>query len=226
MSGEPGKTGSPLKTAAAICLILITLTACVIALLDRGRFEAGRTARGALEAVESILHVTPTVTISSYVARQKTTDIMELATVSKEFPQQYTLEHTFMGSTKRLVLRGDYAVKAGFDLRDRFVVQIDQKTGVIFADFPSPKVLSVEMNRYAVLEDQDGWWNTLTPQDRESAVNAMNATARQSALEMNLLPEARESVTKRLQQWAADNHTKWEVTFRAPAFPPNPRAGN
>lgn len=217
MNERKGSAWSPLWLAAALCLILLTLTLCVTIVANRGMVEAGRTARGALEAVESILHVTPTVTVSSYVARQTTIDIMELATVSKNFPQQYSFEHTLLGSTKKLVLRGDYSVKAGFDLRDRFAIQVDQKTGTIFADFPSPKVLSVQMNRYAVLEDEDGWWNALTPADREAAVNAMNEAARRSALEMNVLAEARESVSKRLVQYGNGRQMKWEITFREPA---------
>jgi len=83
-------------------------------------------------------------------------------------------------------------------------------------------VLSVQMNHYAVVEDQDGWWNTLTPRDREDAVNAMNEAARESALEMDLLRQAKESVTKRLLQYGAANHTKWEITFRETA----PKSGD
>jgi len=201
-----------LKRAAAICLVLVTLTLCAAFLMSRGQVEAGRSARGALEAVKSVLHVTPTVAVSSYIATQKTSDILELATVSKGFPIEYSFTHTFMGSTKSLKLRGDYTVKAGFDLREKFSLQVGEAGDIVFADFPGPKILSVQMNRYAVLEDQDGWWNVLTPRDREDAVNAMNALARKSALEMGVLPEAKAAVTKRLLEYGG--RLKWEITFR------------
>ena len=203
-----------MRTSLGICILVIVAAICAAVLMDRARIEASLLARDARGAVESVLHVTPTISVTSYVARQTNSDILELSTVEKQFPQQYSFEHTFLGSTKKLVLTGDYSVKAGFDLRDRFTIQIDQKTGMILADFPSPTVLSVELKRFATVEDEDGWWNKLGPEDRAAAVNGMNAAARRSALQTNILEEARDSVKHRLENYEAAGKLRWQITFR------------
>jgi len=154
-----------MKKAAAVSMVLITLTLCFVFTLHVTRKEAGKTARGAIELVKQVLNITPEVTITTYVTRQKTADIFELASVSKEFPINYHFEHTLYGSTKKLDLVGQYTVKAGFDLRERFTVQIDERTHRVRADFPASKILSVEQNSYKVVNDDSGYWNRLTQKD-------------------------------------------------------------
>jgi Protein of unknown function (DUF4230) len=202
------------KRAIAISLVLVTLTLCVAFLLHMVRREAGKTAQGAIELVRQVLNITPEVTISTYVTYQRTSNIFELASVSKEFPIDYDYENTTLGSTKHLHLRGQYTVKAGFDLRDRFTVQIDEKSHRVRAEFPAPKILSVQQNNYKVVEDTSGWWNLLTQQDQEAAVNQMNNRARAAAMEMKVLDEAKASLRRQLLDLANKAGQKWEVTFR------------
>ncbi len=214
-----------MKKAAAISLVLITLTFCLAFLLHTARKEAGKTAQGAVELVRQVLNITPEVTISTYVTYQRTSNIFELASVSKEFPIDYSYENTTLGSTKRLLLHGEYTVKAGFDLRDRFTVQVDEKTRRVRADFPAPKIVSVQQNNYRVVQDANGYWNLLTQKDQESAVNQMNDKAHAAALEMRILGEARESLRRQLLDLASKAGQKWEIHFRDE--PPNlPRPEN
>jgi hypothetical protein len=203
-----------MKKAAAISLVIITLTLCLAFLMHRARTEATRTAQGAIELVKQVLNITPEVTISSYVTYQKTSNILELASVSKEFPIDYTYENRTLGSTKKLTLRGQYTVKAGFDLRDRFTVRIDEKTHHVRADFPAAKILSVQQNSYKVVQDSNGYWNTLKQQDQEAAVNAMNDKAREASLEMKVLDEAKESLRRQLLDLAKKSGQEWEIQFR------------
>jgi hypothetical protein len=202
-----------MKKAAAISLVLITLTLCVAFLMHRVRTEAAETAQGAVALVRQALNITPEVTISTYVSYQKTSNVLELASVSKSFPIEYVYENTTLHSTKRLVLRGEYTVKAGFDLRDRFKLQVDQWTHKVQADFPAPKILSVQQNRYAVVEDDSGYWNLLTQEDQEAAVNAMNEKARAAALAMSVLDDARESLRRQLLDLARKAGQDWQITF-------------
>ena len=203
-----------MKKALSISLVLVTLTACFLFVMHRLRMEAGETARGAIDMVKQILNVTPEVTITTYVTRQKTTDIFELASVSKEFPVEYHYTQKQFGSTKALDILGQYTVKAGFDLRERFSVQVDQVSHRVRADFPPPKILSVEQRSYKVTRDEGGWWNGLTQKDQESAVNDMNAKARTNALEMNVLDEAKASLRRQLLELAKKTGQEWEITFR------------
>src|ERR1051325_8728303 len=89
-----------MKKAAAISLVLITLTLCFVFAIHMTRKEAGRTALGAIQLIKQVLNITPEVTITTYVTRQKTEEIFELASVSKEFPVNYHFERTLYGSTK------------------------------------------------------------------------------------------------------------------------------
>jgi hypothetical protein len=204
----------PMKKALSVSLVLVTLTACFLLVVHTLRKEAGKTARGAIEMVKQILNVTPEVTITSYVTRQKTADIFELASVSKEFPIEYHYENKQLGSTKRLDLVGQYTVKAGFELRERFSIQVDQTSHRVHADFPAPKILSVEQKSYKVTKDDNGWWNGLTQKDQEAAVNDMHAKARAEALEMRVCDEAKASLRRQLLDLAKKAGQEWEITFR------------
>ena len=164
--------------------------------------------------VKQLLNVTPEVTITSYVTRQKTTEIFELASVSKAFPVEYHYENKQYGSTKRLDLVGQYTVKAGFDLRERFSIQVDQASHRVHADFPAPKILSVEQKSYKVTMDDNGWWNRFSQKDQEAAVNGMHAQARAEALEMRVCEEAKESLRHQFLELARKTGQEWEITFR------------
>ena len=106
------------------------------------------------------------------------------------------------------------SLKAGFDLRERFTVQIDERTQRVRADFPAPKILSVEQNSYKVVNDDSGYWNRLTQKDQELAVNDMNAKARAEALEMQVREEAKASLRRQLLELAKKSGQTWEITFR------------
>jgi hypothetical protein len=182
--------------------------------IDTLRKEAGKTAQGAIELVKQVLNITPETTITTYVTRQKTTDILELASVSKDFPVEYVYLQKWMGSSKKLALHGEYTAKAGFDLHDRFNVQIDQITHKVRADFPAPRILSVQQNTYEVVEDRDGLWNKLSQTDQQTAVNDMNAKARSAAVELQVLEDAKTSLRRQLLDLAKKAGQDWEITFR------------
>jgi predicted outer membrane protein len=209
------------KIAISVSIVLVTATVCFLVTVHALHKEAGSAAQGAIataqsaiEMVKQLLNVTPQVTITTSVTRQKTTDILELASVSKEFPVDYHYENKQLGSTKRLDLRGQYVVKAGFDLRERFSVQVDETSHRVSADFPAPKILSVEQTKYQVIGDDNGWWNRLTQKDQEEAVNDMNAQARKTALEMQVCEEAKASLRRQLQALAKKMGQEWDITFR------------
>ncbi|MEX0775782.1 MAG: DUF4230 domain-containing protein [Phycisphaeraceae bacterium] len=200
--------------ALGVCLVIVTITVCAVVLMNRAGAEAGRTAREALDLARSVLHITPEVHITNHVATQQTRDILELATVEQQYSIEQKYEMSWLGSTKRLRLQGRYAAKAGFDLKDRFRLDIDQDTGVVHADFPGPRVLSVELQSYEVIEDDSGYWNRLNPQDQELAFNTMNEQARKHAVELGMLNDAKASLTRSLEELAKRQGQKWEIVYR------------
>lgn len=213
-----------MKRAAAISLVLLTMTVCIILLMNRFRAEARNTAQDALDTATNALQVfkqavnlTPQVRISTYVATQQTTDILELSTVKKEFPLIYKYSNTWLGSEKVLVLTGQYTVKAGFDLRDDFILDIDPHTQVVHARFPPPKILSVQLDSQQpdLSQTDNGWWNKLSRQDQADAVNQMNIEARKRALEMGILGQAGKALQTQLDELAKKQGQKWQIEFRA-----------
>jgi hypothetical protein len=164
-----------MKKAAAISLVIITVTLCAAFLMHTAQKEAGKTAQGALDLVKQVLHITPEVTINTYVTYQKTSDILELASINKE---------------------------------------VDQKTHHVRADFPAPKILSVQQNNYKVTQDDGGYWNRLTQKDQELAVNGMNDKARAAAVEMKVLEEAKASLRRQLLELSKKAGQEWEINFR------------
>ena len=56
------------------------------------------------------------------------------------------------------------------------------------------------MGDVRVLQDEDGLWNKLTPQDREQAFRALEEKARGKFAELKLLPEARIEGEKRIRE--------------------------
>lgn len=214
-----------MKKAAAISMVIVTLTLCFAFLVHLVRREAGQTAQGgvellsktahsALELCKQVLNITPEVTITTYVTHQETKDIFELAAVSKDFPVEYHYQNKQFYSTKTLDLLGQYTVKAGFDLRDRFTIQIDQATHRIHADFPAAKILSVEQKNLKFVHEEDGYWNGVTKEDREKAVNDMNQMARARALELHACEEAKASLRRQLLELAKKSGQEWDIRFR------------
>jgi Protein of unknown function (DUF4230) len=147
---------------------------------------------------QSVFHFTPRVTIGNTTVIEQAVAIAELATVQEDLAVHYTWSQTWVGSTKTMELQGVYKAKAGFDLHEPFHISVDEKT--IAASFPAPKLLSLEMTGYKVLKDESGWWNSITPADRESAIGAMQSQAKIKAAETGLLTGAKTKFRQELAE--------------------------
>jgi hypothetical protein len=161
--------------------------------------EAGRAAaEPAVELAKRIadgvsrrLQFRPEVRIDQVTVLERETPVLELATVRREFAHDYEWEHQWLGSTKRLHLRGTFAAKAGYDLNEKFYFEINSDDLQVQLGLPEPRVLGVEMVAYRA-EEEEGYWNKLSAEEREQAVNALLASARAAAAkDATLLGEAR-----------------------------------
>ena len=188
--------------AVSISIVLIVLTLCAAWLMRscaRMPGEAGRAAaEPAVELAKRIadgisrrLQFRPEVRIDQVTVLERETPVLELATVRREFAHDYEWEHQWLGSTKRLHLRGTFAAKAGYDLNEEFYFEIDSNDLQVELGLPEPRVLGVEMIAYRA-EEEEGYWNKLSAEEREQAVNALLASARAAAAkDAALLGEAR-----------------------------------
>jgi hypothetical protein len=191
-----------LPRAVSISIVLIVLTLCAAWLMRscaRMPGEAGRAAaEPAVELAKRIadgvsrrLQFRPEVRIDQVTVLERETPVLELATVRREFAHDYEWEHQWLGSTKRLHLRGTFAAKAGYDLNEKFYFEIDSNDLQVELGLPEPRVLGVEMIAYRA-EEEEGYWNKLSAEEREQAVNALLASARAAAAkDAALLGEAR-----------------------------------
>ena len=87
--------------------------------------------------------------------------------------------------TKQLILRGHYRVTAGYRLEPGVSLRIND--GVPTATFPEPEILSVELIDFETLNEKDGWFNQVTPQDRSKLLRELRQQMRKEAEKSGIL---------------------------------------
>jgi hypothetical protein len=167
-----------------------------------------RTTREVLRAFREVAGVAPQIAIHDRVVFEQTKDALELAVVTRETAVEREMEHAWLGSRKRIRLRGTYVVKAGFDLDEHLAVQIDGRR--IRVELPPPKILSVDSRDTEVLAFENGFWNKIEPAELEAELRALPELARRKAVQSGLPGEALETFQKRLRDQFAP---RYEIQF-------------
>lgn len=126
---------------------------------------------------------------------------------------RYDWEHTWMKSTKRLEVEATFTARAGFDLQEPFRIVIDPQTTWISAQFPAPKLISIEMGDVRIHRDEDGLWNKLTPEDREQALKELEKRARKEFERSTILSEALLAGEKRFQEVLNESGVEVRMQF-------------
>lgn len=99
--------------------------------------------------------------------------------------------------TKKLIVRGDYRVKAGYRLKPGISLRLED--GKPVARFPRAEVLSVELLDFQVLGEENSWLNRVTPADRAQVVRELREQMRQEAERSGILDTAESSLRTRLR---------------------------
>lgn len=172
---------------AVSVLVLSTAVAFYIMLVKAPSDLARNTAQG----VKELFNFTPRVKIDQTIVVEQSTSILELATVSRTVWVDHTWNHQWMGSTKTLQMRGSFVAKAGFDLGQPFTFTIGRAPLRVKAELPPAQLLSLEMDEFKIVRDENGWWNRITEQDREEAVRELKRQAKEKVLGAGILTEAR-----------------------------------
>ncbi len=206
--------------AVSAAFVLIVLTLCVTWLMRACARMPGEAARATTEpAVELARRIAdgvarrlqfhPEVRVDRETVLQAQTPVLELATVRQEFTHEYEWEHQWLGSTKRLRLRGVFAAKAGFNLSEDFYLEVDPRDSRVMLVWPDPQVLGVEMLSYKA-EETEGFWNKLSAEERTEAVNALLASARKSVLRHgNLTAEAQRMLEQQVAAAVTESGGIW-----------------
>ena len=188
---------TPLAIAAAVILVIAAATAAFYVVAVKAPSDL---ARNTAEGVREFFNFTPQVRIDQTVVIEQMTPILEVATVAREMRVDHAWQQTWLRSTKTIQVQGVFTAKAGFDLREPFRIDIEKRPLRVVARMPPPKILSIDMREYKVVKDEDGWWNSVTPKDREDAVRQIRAEAIKKAERSGLLEEARGTVEARLRE--------------------------
>ena len=156
-----------------------------------------RTAMRVSKAFAELGHLQPRITIKDRVFFEQTKSVLELAVVSRETQVEREMEHEWLGSKKKMRLRGTYLVKAGFDLTQPFSVRVDGSR--IETKLPPPQILSVDTKDIEVTVFENGLWNKISPAELENELRALPVLARQKAGESGLQKEAFDAFTARVR---------------------------
>jgi len=205
--GDPAAEKNSRRIGWPLAFVIVLLLLALLAAFVFYRLETwpGRTASGSLTRLEQLgreardsfvklAHLQPKVTVNDRVYLEQTTSVAELAVLARRVQVEHEMMHTWAGSTKRVRLHGTYLVKAGFDLRKKFTVNI--RPNEIVIELPHAQILSVEEEKVEVLALENGLWNRISPGDVEKELAALSSQAREKS---SALPaEAEQTFTRQL----------------------------
>ena len=159
------------------------------------------------DAFAAVAGAQPRVTVNEQVVYEQTSPVLELAVTEREMLVERDTVDTWLGSTKHLRVRGTYRVKVGFDLTQPLGVTIDGTLAQsVRVQMPSPRVLSVELERLDTLAADSGLWNHVKPEAYAQEVNALNTDARLKALREGMMTEAKKMFISQLEQRIGPGH--------------------
>lgn len=196
-----------------VLLITATIAAYWIVVVIPSRL-AQRTYDGARQIGSDFAKAfsfTPEVTVNNTVVLMQQSTVLELATLSQKFQHRYEWTNTWLRSTKKITIQGSFEAKAGFDLRKKFTIQINDDKAIVY--LPPPELLSIQSLDDVTFTDESGVWNWVNMEDRSKAMNAFTADARKYAANAGFVDVARESMVKQLTEIMSAHGKSVEIRF-------------
>jgi hypothetical protein len=182
-----------------ILLVTVSITAYVLLVAIPTKL-AERSYEGAKKIGEDIrkaFQFTPQITVNNTVVLQQQTPILEVATLSQKFEHRYLWVNQWMGSTKKIDIRGTFEAKAGFNINKQFTLEISGDDALIV--LPEPELLSLTPMHDVTFRDENGIWNWVSAEDRATAMNAFTRDAQRYAQQANFIADAQTSMEKKLK---------------------------
>ena len=170
------------------------------------------------DAFAAVAGVQPQISVREQVVYEQTHPVLELAVVERQMVVERETTNRWLGSTKRLRVRGVYRAKAGFDLSRPVSANIRGNWNQsVQVHLPPPRLLSVELQKLDVLTYDNGLWNHVRPEEFTQEVEALNIDARLKAGEEGLMAEAKRSFTEQLRTRLGPEHPVEVSTAPLPA---------
>ncbi|MDQ2825227.1 MAG: DUF4230 domain-containing protein [Verrucomicrobiota bacterium] len=191
-----------LIVAAVVVIVFLRLESWPARTAHQGTAELERLGKDLRSAFVDIAHLQPRITINNRVYLEQTTPTSELSILSRRIEVEHEFQNTWAGSSKRVKLHATFAVKAGFDLRQDF--SVDLRPNEITVQLPHAQILGVEQEQLEVLAFENGFWNRISSNDVQNELSTLPQLARQKATETNLAEQAEQALQEQL---AARIHT-------------------
>ena len=193
----------------AFTLIALTIAAVIVIIFWRIETWPARTAQHSTAQLEKlgndlrdafidIAHLQPRITINNRVYVEQTIPVSELVVLSRRIEVEHEFLHTWVGSSKRVKLRGTFTAKAGFDLQHN--LSIDIHPNEIIVQLPHARILGVEQDQVDVLAFENGLWNHISGQDMQSELSILPQLAREKATESDLPADAERALQQQIEQ--------------------------
>lgn len=229
MSDEEKKNDSPrrpLFSVPGLAVLFIGIIAIIFAVTWSSRHIMGALGEDLNSAVSGVFHtmfhVSPKTTVNSGSTVMEKANISELAVTQRKMRTIVTYRQAWLGSTKVLVVQGDFLVKAGFDLHHSFRFTTNPTTKEVVVDLSAPKILSTDFVSTDILYSSDGVINKLNPEDSTAVVRQMLAETKLQAQKSDMLEEAKQQVTQRLEDLLRGTAAKVTVRFHDGPLPTAP----
>jgi hypothetical protein len=209
-----------MKHYLGICLVLVTLAAIGFFAMRSCTSTVDHTIDHVCDAFSQVLQVRPQVTVNQRVVLTQTAPIAELAVVTKEELVTIGLnEHLEVLSIqiplteKSLTAEATYRLKAGFDLKKPFLVEIDPVTHELHASMPHAEILSVEQIGELTYHGEDAMLNRVSDAERVQILDDLNTAAHDAAEKSTLKTEAEQQVTERIKEIMNHNGQTMQIDW-------------
>lgn len=166
------------------------------ALVNAAGDAATRTANGIAAALRSAFQVDPVVRVHGEVKAQGTFAARELVTCHQVLVCRKEWSQQRFGSTKTISMAARFSVKAGFDLRRPVRLDVDDDGTMARVQWPEARVLSVHIEEFLPAQEESGWWNRITPEDRASLQAELQRMAEDEARAAGLLSRAEDELRR------------------------------
>jgi len=150
------------------------------------------------------------VKVDGYTLTLESTETRELIVVKRRTQSVVKFESSWLRSKKVYIVKGEFEIKAGFDLSEFEGFELKGNEAV--GEWPEPRLLGVNLQKYDTFFSSSGVVNRITDADREHVVNLLMQQARIDAVQnSDILNEAERIIQTRLEDL-----TDGEVDFKKP----------
>jgi hypothetical protein len=147
----------------------------------------------------------------------ESSEVAELAllemkmSAARTFEQEQKWFDIVSKGRKKLTLLGNFRVKAGYKLKPGISLRIENDLPV--ASFPKAEVLSVELVDFVTLDEVDGWFNDITPEDRAMVLRDLRERMMEEARRSGMLEVVEGTLRTRLGDLLGTREVKLEASL-------------